>query len=116
LVSVIQKDGEIDSNVNHRIQAGWLKWMRATGVLCDRNILLWLKEKFYRTAIMSALLYSTECWATKRHHAQKMSVTEMCMLRWMCVNTRRDKVRNEDIRTKTGVASIKEKMRENHLR
>ena len=40
----------------------------------------------------------------------------MRMLRWMCGNTRRDKVRNEDIRTKIGVASIEEKMRENHLR
>ena len=42
LGSIIQKDGEIDSDVNHRILAGWLKW-NATGVLCDRNILLWLK-------------------------------------------------------------------------
>ena len=39
----------------------------------------------------------------------------MRMLRWMCGNTRRDKVRNEDIRTKIDVASIKEK-RENRLR
>jgi len=31
-------------------------------------------------------------------------------------NTRRDKVRNENIRTKIGVASIEEKMRENRLR
>ena len=31
-------------------------------------------------------------------------------------NTRRDKVRNEDIRTKTSVAPIEEKMRENLLR
>ena len=38
----------------------------------------------------------------------------MCMLHWMCGNTR-DKVRNEDIRTKIGVASIKDKMRENRL-
>jgi len=33
----------------------------------------------------------------------------------MCDNTR-DKVRNEDIRTKIGVTPIKEKMRENRLR
>jgi len=39
----------------------------------------------------------------------------MRMLRWMCGNTRRDKVRNEDIRTKISVASIAEKMRENHV-
>ena len=43
-----------------------------------------------------------------------MSVAEMCMLCWMCGNMR-DKVRNEDIRTKIGVASIEEKMRENRL-
>jgi len=39
----------------------------------------------------------------------------MHMLRWMCGNTRRDKVRNEDIHTKIGVVSIEEKMRENRL-
>ena len=77
---------------------------------------LWLKEKFYRTAIRPALLYSTECWAIKRHHAQKMSVAEMRMFRWMCGNTRRDKVRNEDICTEIGVGSMEEKMRENRLR
>ena len=38
LGSIIQKDMEIDSDVNHRIQAGWLKWRSATGVLCDHNI------------------------------------------------------------------------------
>jgi len=77
LGSIIQKDGEIDSDVNYKIQAGWLKWRSATGVLCDRNIPLWLKEKFYQTAIRPALLYGTECWTIKRYHAQKMSVAEM---------------------------------------
>ena len=38
------------------------------------------------------------------------------MFRWMYGNTQRDKVRNENIRTKIGVKTIKEKMRENRLR
>ena len=59
LGSIIQKH-EINSDINHRIQAGWLKWS-ATGVLCYRNILLWLKGKFYRAVIRPVLLYGTEC-------------------------------------------------------
>ena len=46
----------------------------------------------------------------------EMSVAEMRMLHWMCGNTKRDKMRNEDIRTKIGVAFIEAKMRENCLR
>jgi len=58
---IIQKDEEINSDVNNRIQAGWLKKRSATGVLCDCNIPLWLKGKFYGTAIRPALVYGTEC-------------------------------------------------------
>jgi len=56
LGSIIQKNGEINSDVDYRIQANWLRWRRATRVLCDRNIPLWLKGKFYRTGIKPALL------------------------------------------------------------
>ena len=37
LWSIIQKDREIDGNVNHRIKAEWLMWRSAIGVLCDRK-------------------------------------------------------------------------------
>ena len=78
--SIIQKDGEINSDVNHWTQVGWLKWRSATGVLYDRNIPLWLKRKFYRTAIRPALLYGANVRLIKRYHAQKMSVVEMRVL------------------------------------
>jgi len=94
LGSIIQKNGEINSDVNHKIQVGRLKWRNATGVLCDCNIALWLERKFYRSAIRPALLYGTKCGAIKRYHAQKMIMAEMCILRWMCGNIRRNKVRN----------------------
>ena len=90
LGSMLQSDGEIDEDVSHRIKAGWVKWRQASGVLCDRKVPQKLKGKFYRTAIRHAMLYEAECWATKRQHVQKMSATEMRMLRWICGHTRRD--------------------------
>lgn len=35
----------------------------------------------------------------------------MRMLRWICGHTGRDKIRNEDIQDKVGVASVVDKMR-----
>jgi hypothetical protein len=52
LRSMLQKDGEIDEDVRHRISAGWLKWRQASGVLCDKTVPQKLKGKFYRMAIL----------------------------------------------------------------
>ncbi|KAH1202758.1 Craniofacial development protein 2 [Glycine max] len=116
LGSVIQDDGEIEGDVNHRIQAGWMKWRKASGVLCDAKVPIKLKGKFYRTAVRPAILYGTECWAVKSQHENKVGVAEMRMLRWMCGKTRQDKIRNEAIRERVGVVPIVEKMVENRLR
>ncbi|KAG5601412.1 hypothetical protein H5410_032782 [Solanum commersonii] len=61
-------------------------------------------------------LYLAECWPVKNAHVQKMHVAEMRMLRWMCGHTRSDKIRNEVIREKVGVASMVDKLREARLR
>ncbi|KAH1249954.1 Solanesyl diphosphate synthase 3, chloroplastic/mitochondrial [Glycine max] len=116
LGSVIQDDGEIEGDVNHRIQAGWMKWRKASGVLCDAKVPIKLKGKFYQTAVRPAILYGTECWAVKSQHETKVGVAEMRMLRWMCGKTRQDKIRNGVIRERVGVAPIVEKMVENRLR
>jgi len=116
LGSILQRDGEIDGDVTHRIQAGWTKWRNASGVLCDRKIPLKLKGKFYRTAVRPAMLYGSECWAVKGQQEHKMGVAEMRMLRWMSGHTRKDKIRNDCVRKKVGVADIGEKMTETRLR
>ena len=95
------------------------------GALIEKNYFLtsWhellpqkLKGKFYRTAIHPAMLYGAECWPTKRWHVQQLSVAEMRMLRWLCGHTRRDRVRDEDIRDRVGVAPIEEKLIQHRLR
>ncbi|WMV12452.1 hypothetical protein MTR67_005837 [Solanum verrucosum] len=116
LGSVIQGSGDIDDDVTHRIGVAWMKWRLASGVLCDKKIPPRLKGKFYRVVVRPALLYGEECWPVKNLHVQKMHVAEMRMLRWMCGHTRSDKIKNEVVREKVGVASVVDKLREARLR
>ncbi|PHU01184.1 Tyrosine aminotransferase [Capsicum chinense] len=95
---------------------GWMKWRLASGVLCDKKVPPKLKGKFYRVAVRPAMLYGEECWPVKNSHVKKLKVAEMRMLRWMCGLTRGDKVRNETVREKVGVASVEDKMRKVRLR
>ena len=84
LGSIFQKNGELDEDLNHRIQVGWMKWNSASGVLCDCRMPLKLKGKFYRSARRPAMLYGTEYGAVKHQHVHKIGVAEMRMFRWMC--------------------------------
>ncbi|XP_021974358.1 uncharacterized protein LOC110869410 [Helianthus annuus] len=112
----VQKDGEIDNDVAHRIQAGWCRWRAAAGVLCDRRFPTKLKGKFYKVAVRPAMLYGTDCWAIKKTQTRKMEVAEMRMLRWMCGHTRLERMRNEVFRERLAVASISSKIKEGRLR
>jgi hypothetical protein len=75
-----------------------------------------LKGKFYRTAIRPTILYGAEYWPTKRRHIQQLSVAEMRMIRWICGHTRRDRVRNDDLRERLGAAPVEEKLVQHRLR
>jgi hypothetical protein len=116
LGSMLQRDGDIDVDVSHRIKAGWMKWRQASGILYDKRVPQKLKDKFYRTTIRPAMLYGVECWPTKKRHVQQLSITEMRMLCWICGHTRMDQVRNDDIRDRLGVAPIEEKLVQHWLR
>ena len=110
LGSIKHTKGDNGVDVILRVKARWNKSRNIVGVLCNRRIPLRLKGKFYKTAIRSAMIYGTKCWAVKKH-VSKMNVAEMMMLRWMCGKTRRDKIRNERIHKMIEVAPIEEKMR-----
>ncbi|XP_070002242.1 uncharacterized protein [Nicotiana sylvestris] len=116
LGSIIQKDGEIDEDVTHRIRTGWMKWRLAFSVLCDKNVPLRLKGEFYKVVVRPTMLYGAESWPVKNSHVQQMKVVKMRMLIWICGHTRLDKIRNEVIRDKVGVAPVESKMREARFR
>ena len=116
LGSLVTTDGNSASATTARVSAGWLKWRATTGVLCDKRIPERLKGKAYRTIIRPALLYGSETLAQSAKADRILNAAEMKMLRWPLGLTRLDKVRNEDVRKRMGVATIMEKAQEKRLR
>jgi len=116
LGSIIEKKGDIDYDINHRIRVGWQKKRNASGVPCDKKIPLSLKGQVYRTVVRPTLLYGAQYWPVKRTQVHRLMVVEMRMIRWMCGYIRLDRIRNDVIREKAGVAPIEEKLRETSLR
>ncbi|XP_075104581.1 uncharacterized protein LOC142178614 [Nicotiana tabacum] len=116
LGSIIQGGEEIDEDITHHIRVGWIKWRLASRVLFDKRVSSLIKDKFYRVVVRQAMLYGAECWPVKNSHTQKIKVVEMKMLMWMFMHTWMDKIKNEVIQEKVGMAPMDDKIREARLR
>ncbi|KAI0528698.1 hypothetical protein KFK09_001240 [Dendrobium nobile] len=60
--------------------------------------------------------YGAECLLLKEKYKIKLSVAEVRMLKWMSGFIVRDKIRNEYVHGKVGVAPVADKNRESRLR
>ena len=116
LGSTAQADGGSEIEVMKRIAAGWNNWRKVSGVLCDRKALLSVKSKLHKVVVRPEMLYSTETLSVTQRMEKKLEVAEVRMLRFECGNTRLDKVKNEEVRSKLKVGQLGIKMRERRLR
>ena len=81
LGSCISHDGDISIEVQHRVNAAWMKWRQVTGVLCDKRMPLRLKSKLYRAVVRPVAMYGSECWPTTKNKEQCLHTMETKMLR-----------------------------------
>ncbi|KAE9547530.1 hypothetical protein FO519_009257, partial [Halicephalobus sp. NKZ332] len=116
LGTVISNDGSLQLETTARIRAAWTKWRGVTGVLCDSRVKDHLKSKIYRAVIRPVAIYGSECWPVTKEAEKRLSVMETKLLRWTSGFTRKDHIRNKDIRQRYGVAPITEKLQESRLR
>ena len=112
LGSTVQESGGCEREVKKRVQAGWNGWRRVSGVICDRRLPARVKGK----AVRSAMVYGLETVAVTKKQVEKMEVAEMKMLRFAMGVTRKDKIRNEHIRSTVKVERLGMKVREGRMR
>ena len=75
--STLADDGEIDAEVNHRVQNGWRNWNKVSGVLCDRGMKVKITGEVYKTKVRPAMVYGAETWSVKK--AREKMVAEIKM-------------------------------------
>jgi len=112
---IIEEKGDIDEDISQRIIVEWQKWKNTSNVLCDKKILVGLKQRVYRMVVRPTMLYSSKCWPIKKTQVQIVMTAEMRMIWWICSYTKLDKIRNEMITEKMGMTPIEDKTRETRL-
>ena len=116
LGSTMQESCSCEREVKKRVQAGWNGWRRVSGVICDRRLPARVKGKVYSSGVKLAMVYGLETVAVTKKQVEEMKVAEMKMLRFTMGVTRKDKIRNEHIRSTVKVERLGMKMREGRLR
>ena len=83
LGTTIDQEGGCGMEISKRIEKAWNRWRELTGVLCDKKIPTKLKVLLYKTAIRPTLMYGNELWPLTHRQEERLSATEMRMLRYI---------------------------------
>ena len=106
---LITSGNELSKEIGERITSGWRRFGDYSHFLRDKKIPTCLKRKIMDTVILPAMTYGAETWTLTKHLERKLAVAQRSMERSLLNITRREKIRNEIIRSKTGVIDIIEK-------
>ncbi len=87
-----------------------------SGIVCDKRMPFTLKAAVYKTVIRHVLVYVIEISALRKAEQNFLERREMRMFRWVMGVERVEKIRNEEIKARTCVENIIEKIREARLR
>ena len=107
---LITSDNELSKEIGERITSGWRRFGDYSHFLRDKKIPTCLKGNHGYGHLTSYDLWSRDMDFTK-HQERKLAVAQRSMERSLLNITRRDKIRNEIIRSKTGVIDIIEKVK-----
>ena len=115
LGSTVQESGGCERQVKKKVQVGWNGWRKVSGVICDSRLPARVKGKVHNSVVRPAMVYGLGTVAVTKKQVEEMEVAEIKMLRLAMV-TRKDKIRNENIRVTDKVERLGMKMREGRLR
>ena len=103
LGSVIAADGGVEADVRHRVNEGCKVLGAIKGVMKNRGLGMDVKKVLYEKVIVPTVMYGSELWGMKVSERRRLNVFEMKCLRSMAGVSMLDRLRNEEVRERTGV-------------
>jgi len=103
LGSDVAANGGLEYEVKHRVNEGCKALGALRKVVNSKSMSMEAKRGLYESVIVPTVLYGAETWCLSAAERKKVDVFEMKCLRSMLGVTRRDRVRNEMVRERTGV-------------
>jgi hypothetical protein len=114
LGSCINKNGKIQNEINERKRKASNFHHLVKGLIRNRDTNNKCKIDIYKVYFI--LLYGAESWTCTKREESKIQAMEMKFLREILGKTRRDKIKNDDIREQLKIDDIKYNIERNRLK
>ncbi|CAK1597712.1 unnamed protein product [Parnassius mnemosyne] len=106
LGQIISPSDEMTKEINRRIAQGWRKYWSLKEIVKSKDLGNHIKKKTFETCILPVLTYGCETWSTTLYHRERLTKCQRAMERSMLGLKIKDRVRNDDIRTRTKLTDI----------
>jgi hypothetical protein len=101
------KNGKIQNEINERIRKASNFRHLVKGLIRNRDINNKCTIDIYKVYFKTILLHGAESWTCTKREESKIQAMEMKFLREIIGKSRRDRIRNDDIREQLKVDDIK---------
>ena len=104
-------NNEISVEIDKRTTTGWQRFGKYSKFMKDSKKPTCLKHRILDEVMLPAMTYGAETWALTKRQKTKLAAAQRSMERSILNITKRDHhIRNEEIRKRTGVKDILEKI------
>lgn len=103
LGSIFTEDGKIDREIETRTQKANAITYQLSPLLTHANVSMNTKVQLIKSFFVPTLCYQSQTWTLNKSQERKIETCEMRCLRRVINKTRRDRIRNQDIRNIIGI-------------
>ena len=110
LGQIVNMDNKLGPELSKRKRSAWIAFMKQKDIFYDKKATSSTKADLFNSVVLPVLLYGCETWNTTLAEEGKLATTQRAMERRIVGVSRLQHIRNEELRSKSGVKDVVEEM------